>query len=116
MRRTDEAEKIFVQADHRDRERAGGGHGDRRGLPAGLPPDFLDPPLGRPLHRRFFEEDWDLTFVPCHYGEAPILLNSQPQICGISADGGHLNGFQDRVPPRGVTAAVWSPRSPAGPG
>jgi hypothetical protein len=43
MRRTGEAEKIFVHADHRDREGAGGGHGDRRGLPAGLPPDFLTP-------------------------------------------------------------------------
>jgi hypothetical protein len=34
MRRTNEADQVFKRVDQRAREGAGGGHGDRRDLPA----------------------------------------------------------------------------------
>jgi hypothetical protein len=68
-----------------------------RKMAPGLAPDVLHHPLSRGLPGDFFKEGWGFIFVPSSLRRAPNLLNSQPQICAIGADGG-----QSTRAPRGL--------------
>ena len=68
-----------------------------------------DPLKGRQLPILFSARNYDFYSLSGNVGSRFVHAVGWAMASAYKGD-------SDRVPPRGVTAAVWSPRSPAGPG